>query len=185
MIEKPNPWKTLQQEIKYETPWITVTHHDVLTPGGTPGIYGCISFKNYAVGIIALDKDYNTWIVGQYRYPLGRYSWEIPEGGCPTNEKPLDAAKRELKEEAGLTAERWTLIQEMDLSNSASDERSYTYVAQGITVGESHPEDNEDIVIKKLSFSELYELMEKGVIRDAMSVAGILKVQSMIEKGTI
>lgn len=180
-----NPWKTKSTEAKYETPWIKVTHHDVITPGGSDGIYGCIHFKNLAVGIIPLDENHNTWIVGQYRYPVQRYTWEIPEGGCPIGTPPLETAKRELKEEVGISARKWSLIQELDLSDSASDEISYCYLAQDLSFGEPEQEDNEDITIKKLPFEDLFEMTEKGEIRDAISVAAIYKIQRMIERNEI
>ncbi len=176
-----NPWKILSSKSKYKTPWIEVVHHDVITPGGSNGIYGCVNFQNLAVGVITLDEDYNTWLVGQFRFPLQKYTWEIPEGGCPLDELPLDAAKRELKEEVGLTAKDWKLIQEMDLSNSATDEVSFTYLARDITIGEPCQDENEDITIKKLSFMEVYQMVLNGEIRDAISVAGILKVKQMLD----
>src|SRR4051812_41706535 len=104
LTEGKNSWTTRGKTVKYETPWIKVSEYDVLTPAGRPSIYGVVSFKNLAIGVLPLDKDYNTWLVGQWRFPLEQYSWEIPEGGCPLGEKPLDAAKRELKEETGLIA---------------------------------------------------------------------------------
>lgn len=180
-----NPWKKLSEEIKYETPWIKVTHHEVITPGGSNGIYGCVSFKNLAVGIIPLDNELNTWIVGQYRYPIQKYTWEIPEGGCPIGTDPLETAKRELKEEVGIIASSWKLIQELDLSDSASDEISYCFLAQDLEFGLPEQEDNEDLTIRKLPFSELFDLTEKGIIRDAISVAAIYKVQRMIENNEI
>ncbi len=178
---KKSPWKTISTQSKYKTPWIEVVHHEVITPGGTEGIYGCVNFQNLAVGVIPLDENYNTWIVGQFRYPTQKYTWEIPEGGCPLNELPLDAAKRELKEEVGLTAETWELVQEMDLSNSATDEVSFTYLARNITEGSACQDDNEDITVRKLPFLELYQMVLNGDIRDAISVAGILKVKQMID----
>ncbi|CAG5080600.1 NUDIX domain-containing protein [Parvicella tangerina] len=180
-----NPWQTKNKETRYETPWIKVTHHDVITPGGSEGIYGCIHFKNLAVGIIPLDEHLNTWIVGQYRYPIQRYTWEIPEGGCPIGTTPLDTAKRELQEEVGILAKSWKLIQELDLSDSASDEISYCYLAQDLTLGEPCQDDNEDITIRKLPFQQLFEMTEQGEIRDAISVAAIYKVQRMIERNEI
>lgn len=180
-----SPWKILKSESRYKTPWIEVVHHDVITPGGSEGIYGCVVFQNLAVGVIVLDDNYNTWLVGQFRFPLQKYTWELPEGGCPHDEEPLIAAKRELKEEVGITAKNWTLVQEMDLSNSATDEISYTYVAKDIEIGEPCPDENEDITIKKLPFKEVYKMVLNGDIRDAISVAGILKVHQMIENGEI
>src|SRR6201984_1224928 len=136
-IDHINPWTTLSSEPVHESPWIAVTKHDVLTPHGTSGTYSTVHFKNLAIGILPLDKDYNTWIVGQYRYPIDQYSWEIPEGGGQRDVPPLDSAKRELHEETGITAQKWTKIQEMYLSNSASDEFCILYIAQDLTFGES------------------------------------------------
>src|SRR5687767_10265505 len=108
--ENKNPWKKLSAEIKYENPWIKVEEHQVLNPAGNPGIYGKVHFKNLAIGVIPIDENGNTWIVGQYRYPLDEYSWEIIEGGGKLGVDPLVSAKRELLEEAGIIAEEWELI---------------------------------------------------------------------------
>ena len=123
--EGKNTWTTQGKTTKYETPWIKVTEHDVLTPAGSKSIYGVVSFKNLAIGVLPLDKSNNTWLVGQWRYPLEQYSWEIPEGGCPKGEEPLEAAKRELKEETGLIADKYELLGNLHTSNSVSDEYAY------------------------------------------------------------
>src|ERR1700740_2849999 len=117
--KEKNSWQTLTSELKFETPWIKVTKHDVLNPAGKPGIYGVVTFKNLAIGVLPIDNEYNTWLVGQWRYPLGEYSWEIPEGGGPLSEEPLASAKRELKEETGIIAKKYTEIARMHTSNSA------------------------------------------------------------------
>ena len=106
-LEKKNPWITKASKVVYENPWIKVTHNDVLNPAGKLGIYGSVSFKNIAVGILAIDEEGYIYLVGQYRYAIDSYSWEIPEGGCPIAKDPLDAAKRELKEETGIIANKW------------------------------------------------------------------------------
>jgi hypothetical protein len=137
-MKKRGPWTTLSEHVAYETPWIAVSHHDVVDPGGRQGVYGVIHFKNLAVGILPLDAQGNTWIVGQYRYPLEAYSWEIPEGGGQRDVPPLESAKRELREETGIVAARWSKILEMDLSNSASDERAILYLAQGPGIPPGH-----------------------------------------------
>ena len=99
-----NPWTTLSTDNIYENPWIKLEQHQVINPAGGKGIYGKIHFKNKAIGIVALDENQNTWLVGQHRYPLNEWSWEIPEGGGPLEIDPLESAKRELKEETGLDA---------------------------------------------------------------------------------
>lgn len=180
-----NPWTTLKSEKIYDSPWIGLTKHDVLNPNGNPGTYSVVHFKNLAIGILPLDNDYNTWIVGQYRYPINQYSWEIPEGGGNHNVPPLDSAKRELLEETGITANKWTKIQEVHMSNSASDEFGILYIAQDLSFGESEPEDDEQLVVRKLHFNELYKMVESGEITDSLTVITVLKAKLLMLEGKI
>ncbi len=180
-----NPWKTLDSEKIYDSPWIGLTKHNVLNPSGNPGTYSVVHFKNLAIGILPLDKDFNTWIVGQYRYPINQYSWEIPEGGGKRDVPPIDSAKRELLEETGITANKWTKIQEMYLSNSASDEFCILYIAQELTFGESQPEEDEQLEVKKIHFDELYIMVCNGEITDSMTVAIVLKTKLLMLEGKI
>jgi len=184
-MKKRGPWTTLSERPAYETPWIAVTHHEVVDPGGKQGVYGVIHFKNLAVGVIALDEEMNTWIVGQYRYPMEAYSWEIPEGGGKRDVDPLDSAKRELREETGIVAERWTRILEMDLSNSASDEQAILFVAQGLTHHAPQPDHDEELEQRKLPFAELYEMVLRGEVRDSLTVAAVMKVRLMMLEGIL
>lgn len=180
-----NPWTTLEVREVYSNPWIRLTHEEVITPGGSPGIYGKVHFKNVAIGIIPLDKEGNTWIVGQYRYTLGEYSWEIPEGGCPMGESPLAAAQRELQEETGITAQSWTQVLEMTTSNSVTDERALCFVARELSFGVSSPEDTEELILRKLPYNKLCGMVMRGEITDALSVAAILKVKLMMDAGDL
>lgn len=180
-----NTWITKGKSLKYETPWITVTEYDVLNPAGKPAIYGVVSFKNLAIGVIPLDEDYNTWLVGQWRYPLEQYSWEIPEGGGPKGTPPLESAKRELKEETGLIAADYREICRIHTSNSVSDEYAIIYAAKGLTQSESEPEDSEDLQVRKLPFEEAFQMVMRGEITDSLSVAGILKARILIDKGEL
>ena len=147
-----NPWKTKSKATVYENPWIRVEHHEVLTPAGKDGIYGKTNFKNKAIAILPIDEEWNTWLVGQYRYALDAYSWEVPMGGGSLELDTLASAKRELKEETGLTASQWAELQVIHTSNSVTDEVGYIFLAQGLTEGEPEFEDTEDISIKKLPF---------------------------------
>lgn len=176
MNEERNPWKILDTEVKYENNWIQVVHQNVLNPNGGKGIYGTVNFKNIAVGVVPIDKDGNTWLVGQYRFPLNEYSWEIPEGGCPDGEEVLETAKRELKEETGLIAQNWSLVSKLHTSNSVCNEVAYIFLAEGITQSESQPEDTEQLQVKKVSLKEALDMVLDDKITDSMSVAGILKV---------
>ena len=177
-----NPWKTLSEETAYENPWIRVSHREVLNPAGNPGIYGVVHFKNLAIAIVPIDGDGNTWLVGQYRYTLNEYSWEIPEGGGPLGTDPLESAKRELLEETGITADTWTEVGHLALSNSVSDERGVIYLARDLHFGEAEPEETEDLMLRKLPFSEAVEMVMRGEITDALAVASILKVKVLLDK---
>jgi 8-oxo-dGTP pyrophosphatase MutT (NUDIX family) len=175
-----NPWKITSEKNIYDNPWINVTEYQVINPAGNPGIYGKVHYKNLAIGVLALDDELNTYLVGQYRFPLNQYSWEMPEGGGPEGTDPLESAKRELLEETGLKASRWTEIQRLHLSNSVSDELSILYVAQGLEQFEAEPEETEQLIIKKVPFAEIYRMVCNGEITDAMTVAAVLKVQLLI-----
>lgn len=182
-MENTNPWKTIESNKIYENNWIGLTEHQVINPSGGKGIYGEVHFKNIAIGILPLDNELNTWLVGQYRFPIKAYSWEIPEGGGALSEDPLDGAKRELMEETGLTATEWIEIQRMHLSNSVSDELAIIYVAKGLAQGPSSPEETEQLVIKKLPFNDAYQMVINGEITDSMSVAAILKTKILLQEG--
>jgi 8-oxo-dGTP pyrophosphatase MutT (NUDIX family) len=180
-MEKFGPWSRRSVALRYENPWITVEHHDVLTPGGTDGIYGVVRFKNLAIGIIPLEDNGDTWMVGQYRYPHGTYSWEIPEGGGRLGTDPLISAQRELAEEVGLSARRWDLILEMDLSNSVTDEQCLIYVARDLEPCSSHPDETEELALRRVPFAELYRGVLAGLYRDSLTVAGVLKLGHLLE----
>ena len=175
-----NPWTILDKHTVYDNPWIRLTEFKVINPSGGNGIYGKVHFKHIAVGVIPLDDDWNSWLVGQFRFPLNKYSWEIPEGGGRMDEDTLDAAKRELLEETGLIAGQWSKLCTLHLSNSVSDELAIIYLAMELEQKTPSPEDTEQLVIKKLPFSELARMADAGEITDAMSVAAIQQVRLMI-----
>lgn len=172
-----NNWKKLSTETVYENPWIQVQHHEVINPSGGPGIYGQVNFKNLAIGVVPLDADGNTYLVGQHRFPIDEYSWEIPEGGCPENEDMLDCAKRELLEETGLSAARWTLISRIHTSNSVCNETGFIFLAEELTMGTAEPEETEDLTLKKLPLEEAFRMVMENKITDSLSIAGILKAR--------
>lgn len=185
MNEQQNPWQVMAEKKIYENPWIKLTEFDVINPSGGKGIYGKVHFKAIAVGALPLDEDLNTYLVGQYRFPLDRYSWEIPEGGGAFGIDPVDSAKRELLEETGLVASHWTQIVEMHLSNSVSDEYAVIYLARGLSQETACPEETEQLEVMKLPFEEAYQMVERGEITDSLSVAAILKVKLMLSDGRL
>ncbi len=170
-----NPWQTLSTREVYDNPWIRVREDQVINPSGGRGIYGVVEYKNRAVGVIPIDDEGYTWLVGQYRYTHDQYEWEIPEGGCPEGEEPLDCAKRELLEETGIIAESYKLIANgIQLSNSTTNEIAFLYAARNLSFTNASPEDTEKLEIKRVPLTEAIEMAKDGRIRDGMSVIGLL-----------
>lgn len=183
--EKHNPWKVIREKFIYENPWMRVSEFDVINPSGGEGIYGKVHFKNMGIGILPLDEQLNTYIVGQFRFTLDQYSWEIPEGGCHNGEDPLETAKRELLEETGLKAREWSHLFDMHLTNSIADEFGRVFLARGLEQFEAAPEETEQLVIRKLPFEDVYQMVENGTITDSVSMAAIYKVKLMLLDGRI
>lgn len=179
-----NPWTVLETRAIYENPWITVVEHKVLTPRGAPGIYGVVSPKNLALGVVPFTDDGRIILVGQYRFPLDRFSWEIPEGGGDRN-APQTSAARELKEETGYEAEGWQEILRLDLSNSVTDESAVVYVAWNLKPGPAAPDETEELSLRHVPFGEALEMVMAGEITDAITVASLLKVKLLARMGAL
>ncbi|WP_223277536.1 NUDIX domain-containing protein [Phaeocystidibacter luteus] len=174
MEEDNAQWKRLSRHEAYDNPWITVHHDEVVNPNGGHGIYGNVHFKNLAIGIIPVDENGWTWLVGQHRYPLDYYSWEIPEGGGLLERDPLDSAKRELREEVGLNAEHWKKIIEFETSNSVTDERAIIYVAEGLSNVGQDLDETEKLDIMHLPLEDAIGMVDNGEITDSLSVVGLM-----------
>ncbi len=171
--ETINPWKTLTTKCLYENPWLSIREDSVIRPDGKPGIYGVVHLKGKCLGVLAVDDDEAIYLVGQYRYTLNRYSWEIPEGGSHEGEHLLDAAKRELAEETGITANQWEQLGTSHLSNSISDEHATWYLATGLHLGEANPEGTEQISVKRVPWISALNMIETGEITDSVSIMAI------------
>ena len=176
-----NPWKKLSYKKIYDNAWITVEEYQVINPNGGNGIYGTVRFKNKAIGIIPVDESGNTWLVGQYRFALDEYSWEIPTGGGLIGVPVLESAQRELKEETGLTASKWTKILRIHTSNSVTDEEGFIFLAEILTEGPPDFDETEDLKVIKLPFLDAYEMVLDGKITDSLSIAGILKAHVLMK----
>jgi 8-oxo-dGTP pyrophosphatase MutT (NUDIX family) len=174
--QKIGPWTCLDSTPVYDNPWLSVRHENVITPGGTQGIYGVVHFKSRAIAIVPIDNENHTWLVKQFRYTLNEYSWEVPMGGAPLDEAPLLGAQRELKEETGLSATHWQQIMKLHTSNSVTDEEAIVFVARDLTEGEQALEPSEDIEVMRLPFADALAMVKRGEITDALSVAALLMI---------
>lgn len=179
MVDKKekNPWQVMDNHTVYENPWMELIHYNVINPSGGKGIYGKVHFKNKAIGVLAIDQQDQVYLVGQYRFPLGRYSWELPEGGGALDEPPLDAAKRELLEETGLRAGHWEELLQLDMSNSITDETAIIFLATELTQHQACPDETEDLKVIKQPFNQVFDRVMNGDITDSITVAAVLKLK--------
>lgn len=179
------PWTIHAERVTYDNPWMRVREFDVTQPDGKPSIYGVMEPKNLAIGILPLFGDGSVMLVGQYRFALDCWSWELPEGGGPMDEAPLDSARRELAEETGLSAANWLEFLEMDMSNSITNERAIAFIAWNLQEGEAEPEGTEDIETRRVPFSTALAEAMDGRIRDAFTLAMLLKADYMARHGQL
>lgn len=177
LSESDGPWTTLSSSLKYENPWIRVVEHQVITPAGKPGIYGTVHFRSAGAGVVPIDSDGHTWLVGQHRYPLRRYSWEIPVGAVGPGESLETAAARELSEEVGLRAACLMPLLSADFSTGITDETGFSFLAWDLRAGEAAPDPTEHITVLRLPFADALAMVEAGEIRDLLSVASLQKVR--------
>ncbi len=177
------PWRVTSENTVFENPWISVVDHGVIHPDGSPGEYGVVNFKNLAIGVLPIDDEGFVWLVGQHRFPLDRYSWELPEGGGPIDVAPLTSAKRELEEETGLTARCWAELSQLDISNSVTDERAICYFAWDLSSGVAAPEGSEALTIKRVPFNTLLEMVMSGEITDSLTIVMTLTAYAKALRG--
>jgi len=185
MNKQADEWITNTETVVYDNAWISVSHREVTAPTGNDGIYGVVHFKNRAMAILPIDDEGNIWLVGQHRYPLNQYSWELPEGGAPMGESLLGAAQRELREETGIIAGLWTSLLQAHLSNSVSDEYAVAYIARQLSFTTTEPDETELIKIKKVPLAEAVSMAMDGVITDALSMVCLMKLKLLVESKQI
>jgi 8-oxo-dGTP pyrophosphatase MutT (NUDIX family) len=174
--KRESPWRRHSRRVAYDNPWIAVWHDEVTRPDGQPGTYGVVHYKSLAVGIVPIDADDRVVLVGQFRYTLDAYSWEIPEGGVPFDEDPLEGARRELREETGIEAAEWRELGRVHLSNSITDEAGVVYLATGLSDGVASPDGTEEIEIRRVPFDEALAMTRDGRITDMLSVVALQHV---------
>lgn len=183
--QRRGPWIVRASRQVYDNPWIRVTEHDVLKPGGTPGIYGVCGLKALAVGVVPVDADGSTWLVGQHRFPRDYYSWELPEGGGDKTLPPVESAMRELREETGFAAGQWHEFLRTDFSNAVTDETGFGFLAWDLQPGDTDPDDGEMLEIRRLPFADALEMVLAGEISDAFTQMMLLKVDALGRRGRL
>lgn len=177
-----NPWTTVSSKTVYSNAWITVREDQVIRPDGQPGIYGVVTTR-IATGVVALTEDGQVYLVGQYRYPTGMYSWEIPEGGTDPGEGPLECIQRELREEAGVVASEWVQLPgELHLSNCYTSEIGYVYLARDLREVAREPEGTEVLQVKTVPFDEALAMVDSGAITDSVTILGLLKAERYLRR---
>ena len=170
------PWLRRSRRVAYENPWITIWHDEVDRPDGSPGLYGVVHFANLAAGVVVLDGDDRVLLVGQHRYTLDAYSWEIPEGGVAEGEAPIEGARRELRQETGVEADDWRELVRFHLSNSVSDEAGVVFAARATGHGDAEPEPSEDLAVRWMAFDEALAMITDGRITDSITIMGLQRV---------
>ena len=184
--KRRGPWTILSERLGYENPWMTVREFDVLRPDGQPGLYGVVEPKNAAIGVLPVFDNGDTILVGQYRFALDAWSWELPEGGGPNGVSPLESAQRELEEETGLKAARWCALSEFDVSNSITNERAYSFIAWDLSAGAPDREGAEaDMQMRRLPLHEAYEMAMSGAIRDGFSLIMLMTAIEKARRGAL
>ena len=180
----PNPWRVKATRDIYQTDFLRIERNDVVAPDGSEIEYTLARFRNRAVGVVPYENG-GVWMVGQSRFPLGQYSWELPEGGVPPHEDMEDAARRELKEETGITAERLVRLFDIHTSNSCTDEWGQAFLATGLTHGEMEPEGTEDLTRHWVSLDDLLAAIDRGEVTDGITIAAVYKVALMRARGVL
>ncbi len=179
-VDKSSPWITYKSKFAYKNRWLTLREDDVKAPNGQDSTYSYVD-KIGAVGAVAMDPNNNIYLVGQYRYPMKEYTWEIVEGGSEVGESKLDAMKRELKEEAGIIGGKYDVVfDDLHISNSITNERGTLFLVRDFQIEQATPESTEKIVVKKLPFDEVINLIYQEKIKDAFSIIGILMAQKFL-----
>jgi 8-oxo-dGTP pyrophosphatase MutT (NUDIX family) len=187
MDDGEKKWIIRSARTVYRNPWLIVREYETIAPTGADAQYGLVHFRNQCIGVLPIDDEGGTLLVGQQRFTHGGYSWELPEGGAPHGVAPLDGAKRELAEETGLRAEHWLpLVEDAKLSNSVTDEQGYAFIAWDLSPDDSCGRDSsEELSVRRVSFAEAVRMAISGEISDAFTLVMLLKADHLLRTGAL
>jgi len=183
--DRPPPWRDAGSTTLFENPWMRLTRHDATAPTGHKADYVVMRPQNMSVGVLPLHADGTVTLVGQQRFALMNWSWEMPEGGAPFSEDPLEGARRELAEEAGLAAAQWRLAYRAEMTNSITDERAMAWLAWDFTEVPIAPDETEIIRVARVPFGDLLREIGRGSIRDMFTLATALRAYHMAREGEL
>jgi 8-oxo-dGTP pyrophosphatase MutT (NUDIX family) len=186
-MTQPNKWRIKSARTVYSNKWIAVREYQTVAPTGADALYGMVHPHNFAIGVVPIDEEGKTILIGQERFCFGRYSWELPEGGGPENSPPLSSARRELSEEAGLKADSWLeLFGDLHFSNSITDERAYAFLAWGLSPDATYARDSsEELSVRRVPFAEALNMAVSGEITDAFTLVMLLKADHLLRTGAL
>lgn len=177
--EHPDPYTVTGRRFVYDSPWIRIREDRFRHRRGAEGRYAVCGFHRTACGVLALDDQDRVVLVGQWRYPLEAYSWEIPEGGGDPSESPFEAIRRELAEETGLAAQVWEPLAFFHTSNSSTEEEAFLFLATGLSpAGGHHAEDDEELMLHREPFGDCLRRVLSGEITDSLTVVALLALQA-------
>jgi 8-oxo-dGTP pyrophosphatase MutT (NUDIX family) len=180
---KIGPWTRLSSREVYANPWIRVREDQILHPDGSPGIYGVVQMRNISVGVVPIDARGRVVLVGQHRYTMDAYSWELPEGNANPEERSMqDAAARELREETGFSAARWDFLGLIQISNSVTDDMGHLFLARDLTAGPAEPDPSEDLAVKLVDLAEAHRMAMEGELTESLTVAGLSRAVHFLEQ---
>jgi len=181
MKTKKGPWIITNTKVVYENPWIKVREDKVIRPDGKKGIFGVVSMVS-GVSVLPMDKKGNVYLTREYHYGVERITIEAISGAIAKNETKLCAAKRELKEETGLIAKKWTYLGFVDPFTTAVVSPNHMYLAQDLIQSEDEQEGTEEIRVIKIPFEKAVEKVMKSEITHSATATLILKAKNYFKK---